>query len=85
MNVKDLNIGHKINEVRKMKRISPEDLAQKLNCHKSNLYKIFQKENVDLELLMHISKILEFDFFAYISEVMNETEQLSTQSNTFSA
>ena len=48
MNVKNLNIGYKINEVRKIKHISSEEMAQKLNCHRSNLYKIFQRQQFDI-------------------------------------
>lgn len=42
--------------------------AQKLDCDRSNVYKIFRKRHLDCELLMRISKLLEYDFFAFYSD-----------------
>jgi plasmid maintenance system antidote protein VapI len=47
-------------------------LAKKLNCDRTNIYKIFRKTNIDIHQLLRISIILTFDFFIYCSEVFNE-------------
>ena len=42
--------------------------AAQLCCTRPNIYKIFQKENIDVHLLWRISNILEHDFFLDISD-----------------
>lgn len=42
--------------------------ASKLCCTRANVYKIFSKENIDVHLLMRISRILHYDFFVEISQ-----------------
>ena len=42
--------------------------AKKLGCTRPNVYKIFAKENFDTARLLHISRILNYDFFIKISE-----------------
>lgn len=37
--------------------------ARKLSCDRSNIYRIFQKESIDTNLLVRISIILQYDFF----------------------
>ena len=42
--------------------------SRQLNCSRTNVYKIFEKEHLDTGLLACISTILERDFFALLSE-----------------
>lgn len=42
--------------------------AQQLNCDRRNIYNIFARQSIDTELLVRISKILNHNFFAKISE-----------------
>lgn len=41
--------------------------ARQLSCDRSNVYRIFQKESIDTNLLMRICIILKYDFFADLS------------------
>lgn len=41
--------------------------AEQLCCTRANVYKIFRKSNIDLELLWRISLILQYDFFHDLS------------------
>ena len=43
-------------------------LAEQLNCDRRNVYRIFEKENIDILLLGRISRILGHDFFADLSK-----------------
>lgn len=38
-------------------------LARKLNCNRTNIYKIFNRTSIDTDLLLKISKILNRNFF----------------------
>ena len=41
--------------------------ARKLHCSRTNVYNIFKKTNLDVELLKRISVILNYNFFEGIS------------------
>lgn len=42
--------------------------AQKLCCTRCNVYRLFQKDTLDVSLLMRISRILDCDFFRFYTE-----------------
>ena len=42
-------------------------LADKLSCHRSNIYNIFNRENIDVSLLIRISSILQYNFLKDIA------------------
>lgn len=42
-------------------------LAGQLGCHRTNLYKIYDKPSIDTGMLLRISRILDYDFFAVYS------------------
>lgn len=39
-------------------------LAEQIPCHRTNVYRIFEKDSIDTRILMRISSILKHDFFA---------------------
>lgn len=45
--------------------------ARHLSCDRSNVYRIFAKDNLDTELLIRVSVILNHDFFADISNSLS--------------
>ena len=47
-------------------------LATQLHCDRRNIYRIFAKENIDIHQLMEISRILDHDFFADLSQELNQ-------------
>ena len=50
--------------------------ARKLSCDRSNIYRLFQKECIDTNLLVRISILLGKDFFSDLSDYVKEKEQL---------
>jgi transcriptional regulator with XRE-family HTH domain len=68
MNLKkaDINIGTIIKRQAKKKGVKNEELAKLLNCHYSNIYHIYKKENICTELLWKLSIILEYNFFKFV-------------------
>ena len=50
--------------------------ARKLSCDRSNIYRLFQKESIDTNLLVRISILLGNDFFSVLSDYVKEKEQL---------
>lgn len=45
--------------------------ANKLNCHRVNVYDIFKRENIDIVLLIQISKVLNKNFLRILSDEIN--------------
>lgn len=46
--------------------------ARKLSCDRSNVYRLFQKDSIDTNMLTRISILLNHDFFLDLSEYMKE-------------
>lgn len=65
-------IGILIKEELERQERSISWFARKLSCDRSNVYRLFQKENVDTGLLTRISLLLNHDFFADLSEKIKE-------------
>jgi len=47
-------------------------LAEQLPCHRTNVYRIFDKASIDTRVLLHISRILGHDFFADLTQEFKE-------------
>lgn len=45
--------------------------ARKLHLDRSNVYRLFQKNSIDTDLLRRVSMILNKDFFAMMSRELN--------------
>lgn len=44
-------------------------------CHeRSGIYKIFERDNIDIKLLVRISQVLDHDFFEDISQKMMKSD-----------
>lgn len=67
-NINKLHIGHLIQTQLKADRRSVGWLAREIGCTRNNVYKIFNKASLDTDLLLRISKALQFNFFRYYTE-----------------
>ena len=65
-------IGEKIKAVVKEQGRSVSWLAGQLNCHRVNIYDIYERQNIDTELLLRISVALRYNFFAFYTEIFQE-------------
>jgi transcriptional regulator with XRE-family HTH domain len=60
-----LKIGSKIKEVFDSKQIKLKDFANNIGIARQNIYRIFEKDSIDTDLLTKISTELNHDFFQY--------------------
>ena len=67
-----MHIGQHIKQVMKEKNITATQLAKDICCTRPHIHKIFRKDNLDISLLLHISKALKHDFFKDLSEEYNQ-------------
>lgn len=63
-----LHIGHEIHNKLKEDGHTVVWLASQLSCSRTNVYKIFEKENLDTGVLHRICLILNTDFFKMFSD-----------------
>ena len=59
----EIHIGKMISDKMKEEGRSVHWLAEKSGCSSSNIYKIYEKSNMDIMQLLHISRILNHNFF----------------------
>lgn len=72
MEEKYLPIGNMIKNVLLQQERTVAWLARSICCSRPNVYKIFEKDNIDINLLILISKALNHDFFMDISELIKD-------------
>jgi hypothetical protein len=60
-----MRIGEKVEARAKELRIGPTELARKIKSTKQNVYNIFQRDSIDTDLLLRLSKALSYDFFEH--------------------
>jgi DNA-binding phage protein len=71
-NKNHLHIGHLVQAQLKADHRSVGWLAREIGCTRNNVYKIFNKASLDSDLLLRISKAMQFNFFRYYTaEVTN--------------
>ena len=63
--MRQIHIGELIRKRAKEMRIGPTELGKLINTSKQNVYGIFRRPSVDSELLMRLSKALQFNFFSH--------------------
>ncbi len=73
-------IGVLIKEELKKQERTVSWFARKLAYDRSNVYRLFQKESIDTNLLSRISIILEHDFFSDFSEYYNQPKKSGEKS-----
>lgn len=65
-------IGKIIEEELRNQERSVVWLSRKLNCNRTNVYKIFNRTSIDTELLLKLSNILKRNFFeSYTARLEN--------------
>jgi hypothetical protein len=61
----DIHIGQLIQEQLKKDQRSVGWLSRQIPCTRNHVYKLFKRSSLDAELLLHISIVMQFNFFQY--------------------
>ena len=69
-----VNIGERIKEELSLQERTVTWFANKLGCTRMTVYRIFEKQSIDTQQLLQISRILNHDFFSEMSEDLNPKE-----------
>jgi transcriptional regulator with XRE-family HTH domain len=65
-------IGRQIKEVFEAKKMKLKDFAEAIGVARQNVYRIFEKDTIDIELLLQISLVLEHDFIQYYTNKLTD-------------
>lgn len=63
-NIGGMHIGHLVKSVFDASGMTVSEFARRINCERTNVYKIFDRRTIDVELLVRISEILNHNFLA---------------------
>ncbi|MBR1550091.1 MAG: hypothetical protein IJ634_05575 [Bacteroidales bacterium] len=58
----DVHLGQEIKRVLKEKRIPVAEFARRICCHRKNVYDIFTRKSLDIDRIIMISELLDYDF-----------------------
>ena len=67
-----INIGQRIKEELTCQERTVSWLARKINCNRSGVYRIFDKNSIDTSLLEKISVALNHNFMEELSDVVKQ-------------
>lgn len=62
----EINIGEIIRRKLDESDISYTEFAKRIHCERQSLYYLFKCKSIDIDRLMLISKVLNYDFIRYI-------------------
>ena len=74
-----MHIGNKIKEEFAKRNISVTDFAKLINKSRPYTYSIFEKENIDTELLIHISSVLNLSPTSFFEDITPSAMQNGTK------
>ena len=74
-----MHIGNKIKEEVAKRDISVTDFAKLINKSRPYTYSIFEKENIDTELLIHISSVLNLSPTSFFEDITPSVMQNGTK------
>jgi DNA-binding Xre family transcriptional regulator len=71
----EIHIGALIRSRMESEGRSVSWLAEQLNCSRVNIYKIYERPNIDTAMLNRICLVLDFDFFKYYSDSVHASKK----------
>ena len=79
----DLHIGKMIKDVFTQSGMSVSDFAKEIHSSRTNIYDIFSRENIDVQLLIRISEVLDYDFLKVIYEYIHPEVKLQSKDRIY--
>ncbi|MBQ9509539.1 MAG: helix-turn-helix transcriptional regulator [Bacteroidales bacterium] len=73
--MQDIHLGMLVEQKMKERNISINEFAQAIHCDRTNVYSIFKRKSMDVQLIVRISNALDYDFLQYYhQEVKNKND-----------
>lgn len=77
MQSEEIHIGHLVKSVFDDSGLTVAELARQLYCERTNVYAIFRRKSIDVEMLARLSKILNHNFLDDAMRLYGLTATLS--------
>ncbi|MBQ3655356.1 MAG: XRE family transcriptional regulator [Bacteroidales bacterium] len=77
----NIHIGKMIKAEFKRQGRTVKWLTEQLHCNRSNIYNIFNRKNIDVEMLIKLSIVLKHNFLLDIAPLAEEREKDENKSN----
>lgn len=74
-------IGERIKAIFDARQMKLKDFAEEIGVARQNIYRIFEKDSIDTDLLIKISSVLEHNFFMYFESTDSNKKIASTQAD----
>lgn len=80
----DIHIGSIIKKKVEESKMSIAEFAEKIYCDRTTVYDLFKRSSIDIERLIRISKVLEYNFLVkvYLEREFPEYQSLLTKKTT---
>lgn len=63
-----VHIGSLIKQQVLQRKLTIDEFASRINCHRTNVYHIYKQETIDVKQLQKISSVLDYNFFEHYKE-----------------
>lgn len=73
----ELHIGKQIKTIFDKSNLTMVEFAKQIGTTRENAYAIFKRESIDLQMLMKIGAILNYNFFDWLSNQISIAQGLS--------
>jgi len=70
--MENIHIGSIIKQKLKESSLTIKEFADSINCERTTVYHIFKQKSIDIEKLIKISKVLNYDFISEIYQKHND-------------
>jgi plasmid maintenance system antidote protein VapI len=61
--------GEFVKEIAESKNLRPADLCKLIHYTKQNVSDIYKRKSIDSELILTLSRVLDYDFFSYYNDM----------------
>ncbi|MBR4454196.1 MAG: helix-turn-helix transcriptional regulator [Bacteroidales bacterium] len=75
----NIHIGRMIKSVFDESGMTVADFARRIHCERTNVYKIFSRSSIDVDLLVRISVVLQHNFLADVMNLYGLETDIPTQ------
>lgn len=75
--MQDIHLGTLVRRKMRERGISINEFAKAIHCDRTNVYNIFKRKSMDVQLVVRISNALNYDFLQYYHQEINNKNNVN--------
>lgn len=75
--MQDIHLGTLVRRKMREHGISINEFAEAIHCDRTNVYNIFKRKSMDVQLVVRISNALNYDFLQYYHQEINNKNNVN--------